>query len=158
MQCARHEVFTGCQQQVVAGNCEGDFFLRLRIAAQIEVNSACAARLERRAGLPERRLHGFGRWQVSDIEELQVADVIQRKNTARSGNLGKEVHVGWKSGRSGELTAGAVETQEEAGAGEDFVVAAFGPLLLLRRGVPVREQAGEILGLEVEQRASRNVL
>src|ERR1700691_1865916 len=156
LQSGRQKIFAGRKQQVVAGNREGGLLLRLGIAAHVEVHAAGAARLELGASLPERRLHGFCGRQVSDVKELQVPDVIQGQSAASSGNLGKEVHVGGKSGSSSELTTRTVKAQQEARAGKDFEVTAFAPLLFLRRSVPVRKECGKILGLQVKQRASRD--
>ena len=153
-----HQVLSSCQQQVVAGYREGNFPLGLRVAANVEVNSAGVSRFKLRARLIERALHGLGRRKIGDVEEFQLADIVNRNGTVLSRDLGEEVHVGGQPGGSSELFACSLQTQKQPGAREDFVIVAFDPLLLLGRRIPAAEQRGEILRLEIKQRSGGNEL
>src|SRR5690348_8385804 len=70
----------------------------------------------------------------------QIANVVERLCAVSPGDLRKSIHVGSKSGSSGELVARSLDTEKSPRTRADFVVAALNPTALLRRGIPIPQQ------------------
>src|SRR5216684_1578185 len=154
---AGEEILARGQNQKFAVGRERHFPLGFGIAPNVERETGGAARLEFCARLPESGLRRASRRQLSDVKKLQLTDVVECDGALRTGYLRQKIHVRWKAGRGGELLAGALQPQEKAGTGIDFVILALHPACFLRRRIPIAEQRGKIFRLQIEQRARGNV-
>src|SRR5882724_6836169 len=136
---ASKEILSRGKNQIIAVDGKGHFTLGLGIAPNVKGDTSCAACLEFRARLPKRGLHRASRRSFRNVKKLQLPDVVERQGALRTCYLRQKIHVRRQAGRGGELLASALQTQEKARAGIDFVVLALYPACVLRRRVPVTD-------------------
>jgi hypothetical protein len=152
-QSVGEEVFSGGEQEVVPVDGEGDGALGLTLGSEVERIVASLAELEFAAELKELSLLGCGGGHASDVEELEIADVVPGEDALVTGDLLEELHVWRKSSGGSELVLGFAEAGEEARAGEGCIAVAGEPPALLGGGSPGGKQGGEIVGFDGEKRA-----
>ena len=89
-QGAGEEVFTGGKQEVVPVDSESDGALWVALGSDVEGIAACLAELEFASELDELGLFGCRGCHLSDVEKLEVTDVVP----------GEDALASWKNERS----------------------------------------------------------
>ena len=112
-QRAGQQVFSRREHEILIADAKCDDALRFRIDADVERRAGGLARLEGAARPPQGVLHRSCRRQPRHVQELELADVVQRERRLGAGHGGHERHVGRHAGGRRELAVRALEAQEQ---------------------------------------------
>ncbi len=121
----------------------------------IELCSSLSALLEFVAQLPKRRGLDPCLRHAGNIDELQVADVIDGDGAFRSSSRGEQAFISGDGGGRGELVSRLRQAIEQARAAERRIVVAFEPDAFFVGGIPIVQETVEVFGLDVKQSVVR---
>jgi hypothetical protein len=150
----RHQIVSGGEQKVAFGERERHRAFGCRVRAQVEGHAARLALFELVADGPQLRLHEVAVGDAADVQELDIANLVERQGGIRSGDLDSSLRPGRSPAASPYSPYTSLQLGEQVGAGKYGVIVALQPIGLDLRCIPIAQQAAEIRRFQVEQRAA----